>query len=127
MNKNIFIAFLLLVTLTAVAEDVKEQWHDTTLSDATIQKIQQAGFDYKKCASDEMQKEAYQREDSKTATESVVKACEPVLSKMRDVYLEEKVPEIVADRHLKQMRIRLTRNVLQEMMYLEAARSNNPK
>jgi hypothetical protein len=42
---------------------------------------------------------------------------------MRDVYITEKVPEIIADRHLKQMRLQTTRLVLQDMMFNEAARS----
>ena len=127
MNKKLCLIMLSLVTLTANAEEPKEQWHDTALTEETIKKIQQAGYDYKKCASDEMLKVMHESKDSRAATEAIIKSCEPILSKMRDVYLEEKVPEVVADRHLKQMRIKTTRNVLQEMMYLEAARDGSPK
>ena len=55
--------------------------------------------------------------------EPIVKQCENGLAKMRDVYIAEKIPEIIADRHLKQMRLQTTRLVLQDMMYSEAARS----
>ena len=127
MNTQYLSILLLAVALNATANDAKNDWHDTTLSEETIQKIQQAGFDYKKCASDAMQKEVYLTQDSRAATEEVIKSCEPILAKMRQVYVDENVPEVVADRHLKQMRIKTTRNVLQEMMYTEAARSVAPK
>ena len=52
-----------------------------------------------------------------------MKQCENVLAKMREVYIAEKVPEVIADRHLKQMRLQTTRLVLQDMMFNEAARS----
>lgn len=125
--KTFLVPSLLFVTLTAFAEEAKEQWQDTTLSEDTIQKIQQASYDYKKCASDEMLKIIHQSQDSRQATEDIIKQCEPILTKMREVYVDEKVPEIIADRHLKQMRIKTTRNVLQEMMYSEAARAANPR
>jgi hypothetical protein len=70
-----------------------------------------------------MQKAPYQTQESRKATEAIVKQCESVLAKMRDVYITEKVPEIIADRHLKQMRLQTTRLVLQDMMFNEAARS----
>jgi len=41
---------------------------------------------------------------------------------MRTVYLDAGVPGVVADRHLKKLRIQTTRNMLQELMYIEAAR-----
>jgi hypothetical protein len=53
-----------------------------------------------------------------------MKQCESVLSQMREVYLAEKVPDVIADRHLKQMRMQTTRNALQGMMFNEAARKS---
>lgn len=123
MNK-IFFTIMLLSIGSAFADDAKNDWHNTTISDATIAKIQAAKLEYKKCASDEMQKAAYQQQDSRHATDAIMKQCEAVLAKMRAVYLAEKIPEIVADRHLKQMRIQTTRSVLQAMIFAEAARKS---
>lgn len=123
MKKILFLT-VLLSTTTAFAEDAKNDWHDTTLSDATIKKIQDAQYQYKKCVSAEMQKPAQQELESRKATEAIMKQCEPVLSQMREVYLAEKVPGTIADRHLKQMRMQTTRNVLQGMMFSEAARKS---
>jgi hypothetical protein len=121
MNKIYFLA-LLLFTAPLLADDAKNEWHDTTLSEATIGKIQDATYQYKKCVSDEMQKATYQTLDSRHATDEIMKQCEPTLTKMREVYIAEKVPAIIADRHLRQLRIQITRKALETMMFSEAAR-----
>jgi pyridoxal/pyridoxine/pyridoxamine kinase len=69
-----------------------------------------------------MQKPAYATLDVRKATEDVIKQCEPVLGKMRTVYLTEKVPPTIADRHLKKLRIQTTRNLLAELMFRDASR-----
>lgn len=120
--KKIFFLTVLLSTVTAFADDAKNEWQNTTLSDATIKKIQEAQYQYKKCVSAEMQKPSNQELESRKATEAIMKQCESVLSQMREVYLAEKVPETIADRHLRQMRMQTTRNVLQGMMFGEAAK-----
>ena len=122
--KKLFLLPLLLFSVTLFAEpNANDEWENTTISDATIKKIQESKYTYKKCVADEMRKAPYQTQESRRATEAIVKQCESVLAKMRDVYIAEKVPEVIADRHLKQMRLQTTRLVLQEMMFNEAARS----
>ncbi|HSN24432.1 MAG TPA: hypothetical protein VLS45_09770 [Methylomicrobium sp.] len=123
-----FLLFLLLSCSFAVfADDPKNEWHNTTLSDATIKKIQESRFEYKKCVDTEMRKPVYQSADVRTGAEQVVKQCEPVLAKMRDVYAAEKVPETIIDRHMKQMRLQTTRTVIQNLMFAAAAREAGQK
>jgi len=121
MKKILFLS-LLLFAGTALADDAKNEWHNTTLSDATIEKIQAAKYEYKKCVGGEMQKSAYQAQDSRKATEAIMKQCESSLSGMRVVYTDANVPEVIADRHLKQIRLQTTREALQGMMFSEASR-----
>ena len=122
--KKLLLLPLLLISLSSFAEEkTADEWENTTISDETIKKIQESKYVYKKCVADEMQKAPYQKQESRQATEAIVKQCENVLAKIRDVYLAEKVPAVIADRHLKQMRLQTTRLVLQDMMYNEAARS----
>jgi hypothetical protein len=123
MKKILFLS-LMLSAATVYADDPKNDWHNTELTDATIKKIQEAQYQYKKCVAEEMQKPAYREIDTRKATDQVIKQCEPALAKMREVYLGEKVPGIIADRHLKQMRLRTTRTLLQELMFSEAARKS---
>jgi hypothetical protein len=123
MKKILFLA-VLLSSSAVFADDANNEWQSTTLSDATIKKIQDAQYQYKKCVAGEMQKPAYQEQEIRRATEEIMKQCESVLSQMREIYLAEKVPDIIADRHLKQMRMQTTRNVLQSMMFSEAARKS---
>ena len=120
--KNILFLALLLSTGSAFSDDAKNEWHNTTLSDATIEKIQTAKYEYKKCVGSEMQKSVYQGQDSRKATDAIMKQCEAILSKMREVYTQAEVPGVIADRHLKQMRLQTTREALQGMMFSEASR-----
>jgi len=122
--KKMIIFITLLMSLRVSAETAKSEWENTTLSDETIRKIQQAQVEYKNCVGLEMQKPVYRNLDTRKATDEVIKFCEPVLAKMRDVYIAVKVPDKVADRHLKQMRIRTTRTALREFMFAEAARKS---
>jgi predicted acetyltransferase len=126
MKKILFLAILLSAG-TALANDAKNEWHNTTLSDATIEKIQASKYEYKKCVGNEMQKPVYQEQDSRRATEAIIKQCEPALAKMREIYTDAEVPEVIADRHLKQMRLQTTREALQGMMFSEAARKAGNK
>jgi hypothetical protein len=120
--KPLLFLVLLSSSFAVLANDPKNEWHNTTLSDATIKKIQEARFEYKKCVDAEMQKPAYQSADVRTGAEQVVKQCEPALGKMRDVYLAEKVPETIIGRHMKQLRLQTTRTVIQNLMFAAAAR-----
>ena len=124
MKKLCLLSLLVVSTLTLAQEPDKDEWQNTTISDETIRKIQDSKFNYKKCVAEEMKKKEYQSQESRTATEAIVKQCETVLSQMRDVYLAENVPGVIADRHLKQMRLQTTRLVLQDMMFNEAARAS---
>ncbi|MFZ2169035.1 MAG: hypothetical protein WAW61_05295 [Methylococcaceae bacterium] len=125
--KKIFFLSLLLSAGTAYSDDAKNEWHNTTLSDATIEKIQATKYEYKKCIGEEMQKSTYQELESRKATDVIMKQCEPVLAKMREVYTDAEVPGVVADRHLRQIRMQTTREALQGMMFSEAARKAGSK
>jgi len=120
MKQILFLALLVSSGL-AFANDAKNEWHATSLSDATIKNIQQAQYQYKKCVTDEMQKPGYSKIESRSATDAIIKQCETVLSKMRQVYLDAKVPGVIADRHLKKLRIQITRRVLKQQMFVEAS------
>ncbi len=109
-------------TVAPKAEAPKDEWQNTTISDEVIQKIQAAQLNYKKCAVEQMRKPDIAKQDSRFATDAVVKQCEPVLAGIRKVYMDAKVPPVIADRQLKKLRIQVTRNVLQEFMYAEAAK-----
>ena len=121
MNKYLLL-ILCLTASSAFADDAKNEWQNTSISDAVIEKIQAAKYDYKKCVSDEMQKAVYQDIDTRNATDAIMKQCEAILAKMREVYTKADVPEVIADRHLKQLRMQTTREVLQGMMFFSASR-----
>lgn len=121
--KYSLIALLLLAGNLAFADEAaKDEWNETTLKEETIQKIQQAQFTYKKCVVDAMKKPDFGQLESRRATDAIIKVCEPTLAEMRNVYTDAGVPGVIADRHLRKLRIQVTRNLLQELMYVEAAK-----
>lgn len=121
--KTFFLLLGLFFSIAAAAEQAVEEWQNTTLSDATIKKIQESRYEYKKCVGNQIQKPDYLKMDTRKATEEITKQCEPTLSKIREVYLAEKLPGTIADRHLRQIRTQTTRKVLQNLMYEQASRS----
>jgi hypothetical protein len=124
MKYSLIAALLLAANLAFAADAAEEEWNETSLNEETIQKIQQAQFIYKKCVVDAMQKPEVAKMESRHATDEIIKSCEPSLGEMRKVYTDVKVPGVVADRHMKKLRIQVTRNLLQELMYQEAARKS---
>ncbi len=126
MKPILFLAVILFSNFVYAEKAGKKPantWNATSLNDKTIKKIQESQYKYKKCVMDEMQKEGYSKIESRTATDAIIKQCESVLANMRKDYLAVKVPGIVADRHLKKMRITITRRVLKQMMFAEASRA----
>lgn len=123
--KSLLFAGLLVFSMASLANDAKNEWHNTTLTEETIKKIQESKYKYNKCVVTEMRKIDYIKIESRHATDAIMLVCEPILGEIRKVYLEEKVPDVIADRHLKQIRTQTTRNVLQQMMLHEAVRKAN--
>jgi hypothetical protein len=122
MKYRLLIALSFVANMAYATEAPKEEWKETSLSEDTIKKIQQAQFTYKKCVIDEMRKPDYGKLESRNATDVIARYCEPTLGEMRKVYTDAGVPGVIADRHLKKMRIQVTRSMLQELMYVEAAK-----
>ena len=50
--KRLIVSVLLLSATSVMAEDTKNEWVNTTLTDATIEKVQAAKYVYKKCVGD---------------------------------------------------------------------------
>jgi hypothetical protein len=125
MKQFLMVTILLYSGLLFAADkktDNKNEWQGTVLTEELIKKIQLAQRHYKECVINEMQKPDYSKQESRQATEAIIKQCESELAKMRKVYIDAKVPEIIADRHLKKMRIQITRRVLKELMFQDAAK-----
>ncbi len=100
----------------------EKKWDGTTLSTATIQKIQQNKYTYKQCIYKEAQKQGYRKIDARVATDAVIKQCEAELSTIRTIFKNEGVPDIIIDRFLKKTRVSLTRQILKSLMFAQAAR-----
>jgi hypothetical protein len=111
-----------LFSASLAAETKSDAWQNSVLTEATIKKVLEAKAGYKKCIGEHMQKPAYLDMDSRKATDEITKQCEPSLATMREVYLADKVPGEIADRHLRQTRIQVTRKLLEELLFAQATR-----
>lgn len=100
----------------------QEAWNGSILSDATIKKVQENKYTYTQCVYTEAQKTGYKRIDSRVATDAVIKQCEPDLANIRATFINNGVPDVIADRYLKKTRVQMTRKILQSLMFAEAAR-----
>jgi hypothetical protein len=120
--KKLGFLFLLLLSAAAGAAETKEEWQDTILSEQSIKNIQQANLKYKQCISDEMQKKDYANLDTRLATDKIIQQCEKTLASIREVLIAEKAPPSYADRYLKSARTKTARKVLEQMMFVAAAR-----
>jgi hypothetical protein len=123
-NKFLIVLIILIYSGILSAEETQKKsvWNATSLTPEVMKKIQSSQLAYKKCVIRKMKKPLYAKQKIREATGSIIKACEPFLSKMRAVYLKVKVPSVIADRHLKKMRIQITRKLLQELMFRKASK-----
>ena len=122
----VLIFYCLVAAQPVMAEETRaavERWEPTTLSEATIQKVQGAKHHYLQCIAKAVKEERYQKLDTRVATDAILKSCETSLSAIREAFLSEKVPASVADRYLKRTRTQTARSVLENMMYAAASRS----
>ncbi len=125
--KKLLTALLLLPTVLFAAKDKPAEWQGTSLSDATVEKIQAAKYKYNKCIVKALESQAKEKIDIREGAAKVVKQCETELSQVKTVYNAEKVPEAIIGRHMKQIRTQTTRNVLNQLMLIEAARKSGQK
>jgi hypothetical protein len=124
MKYSLIAVLLFAAKLAFATEPSQNEWSETTLSEETIQQIQKAQFNYKKCVVDAMRNPDFANIESRRATDGIIKQCEATLSEMRKEYTDVGVPGVIADRHLRKLRIQVTRNLLQELMYAEAAKKS---
>jgi hypothetical protein len=112
----------MLASAAIFADEKGEEWQATTLSDSNIKNIQEAKHKYLQCITDEVLKKDYAEMDTRAATDKIIQQCEEPLTDIRGVFIEEKVPESIADRYLKRTRTQTARKVLEQMMYAAAER-----
>lgn len=122
--KQFLIIIILFYSGLLFAKDNKNQWQETLLTEKVIKKIQLSQWHYKKCINKEMIKSTHSKQKSRQATGAIIKQCEAQLAKMRGVYINSKIPEIIADRHLKKMRTQMTRHLLKVLMFKEATKQS---
>ncbi|TAN48978.1 MAG: hypothetical protein EPN21_13430 [Methylococcaceae bacterium] len=113
---------LCLWTIAASAGAAADEWQESALKAATLEKVYQIANQYQRCMVKELQSQVGSDQDSRALTDSILKKCEPQLSPMRDVFTAEKVPAEMAERYLKKTRTQAARNLIREVMAMQAQR-----
>lgn len=119
MGKLLFLAFM-LVNLS-FADATTNQWNASSLTKPVIKKIQQLQHQYQKCIANKAQKLSYHKIKIRSESAAIIKQCEKVLSQIHQVYLVSKVHNTIATRHLKKIRIDMTRRLLKQLMFAQVA------
>lgn len=108
--------------IAASAGAGEEEWQESVLKAATLEKVYKIANQYQRCMVEQLQGQANAEQDSRALTDSILKKCEPQLSPMREVFTAEKVPVEMADRYLKKTRIQAARRLIREVMAAQAQR-----
>ncbi len=115
-------AGLFLLASLSCRADAK--WAPSTLSAGAIQKINSTTTEYRQCLDQAIQQQAGSRLDAGTLTDLILKRCEDRLTAIRQVFAEEKVPPLIADRYLRMKRVQGTRDVLRTIISAQAQPHN---
>ena len=104
------------------APDVSQDWKPTTLSEKTLEKINQAVDSYHRCLNDETTKHVNDPEDSRKLTDLILSVCDPKLGPIKPAFQAEKVPDVISERYLQRKRSQAAQQVVRIVMGAHALR-----
>ncbi len=122
MKKIMFFTLIIASCNLYAGHKQGNEWQQTTLSDSAINHIQKAKYKYSQCIRTEIEKIMSANIDSRKATDMVMKQCELVLKDVRQIFIDEKVPEQLADRYMKKTRTETARKTLKHLMFVDASK-----
>ncbi|BBA32262.1 putative uncharacterized protein [Methylocaldum marinum] len=120
LSRVLLTAIALSALHTARAED---EWHATTLSDRTLEKVKLGLVAYQSCVNDETRSHIGEEADSRALTDRVLKTCEGKLSKVKAAFDSENVPGTISERYMRGRRTQAARQVLRALMGSQAAQT----
>lgn len=117
----------ILWTTISHADNNERVWQPSTLSPETITAAQQGRADYYGCLQEEVKKLHIQlSDDSRKITDQLMTTCEPKLLPVAGALRAEKVPESIISRYLRSVRVPAAREVLKQLMAMQAVNSAAP-
>lgn len=108
------------VSLSAAAAG--GDWQESVLQTATLEKVYKTTGAYQRCMGEALRAQVDNKQDSRALTDAILKKCEPQLQPMREAFAAEKVPTEIAERYLKKTRTQAARNLIREVMAMQAVR-----
>ena len=101
---------------------IPQEWKPTTLSEKTLEKINQAVESYQQCLNDETKKHVNDPEDSRKLTDLILSTCDPKLAPIKPAFRAEKVPDVISERYLQRKRSQAAQQVVRVVMGAHALR-----
>ncbi|MGH8547540.1 MAG: hypothetical protein ACRERU_02845 [Methylococcales bacterium] len=120
MCRSLFLSIVLLSAVYQTTVQADDQWNPSTLSDWTIEAIQQQTLVYHQCLDRQVAAFNQRNFDSRKASNWILKQCENRLDPIRSALLAEKVPIEIANRYLLRKRHQAARQILEIMMFAES-------
>lgn len=108
------------VAASAIAAE--QSWQESILKPATLKKVSAASNQYQRCMGEQLSSYLDSGQDPRGITDAILKQCESQLQPMRDAFIAEKVPPEMADRYLHKTRTHAARNLIREVMAMQAVR-----
>ncbi len=125
MNKIPITATLVLYLLTPVGlEAAEDQWVPSTVSEKTWDQVHQAKVTYDACLTQQLATNVMKDADPRALTDAILKACEEHLNPIRTAFGNEKMPDEMIDRYLRQQRSRAAQSLVRELMGAQAVRQS---
>ena len=123
MRRSFILSVLLISAGFQVTLKAEDLWTPSTLSDRTIEVINQQTLVYHQCLDRQIATFNQPDFDSRDASNHVLKQCENRLDPIRDALLKEHVPREIADRYLLRKRHQAARQVLKYMIFAASQQS----
>lgn len=125
MNKPLVTASLLFCLGNAAGlQAAEDQWTPSTVSDKAWAQVRQAKGAYDLCLSQQLATNVVKDADPRLLTDTILKACEEHLNPIRTAFRDEKVPDEMVDRYLRQQRSRAAQSLVRELMGAQAVRQS---
>ncbi|BBL74840.1 hypothetical protein [Methylomagnum ishizawai] len=112
-----------LLAFAATAHAEEGTWEPSTLSPATLDKVQASLKVYQQCVNDETRAHLNDKMDSRQVADLILRNCEDKLNGIKTAFDAEKVPAPISERYMRSKRSMAAQQILRVVMAHQAMQS----